>query len=155
MEQVAPKNVKTSKMLLNDALMKCLLNVHKLHLESPFGNDVVSLDFLQYRILEFIDENPSSIKNISLAGKINRKVVNSNVSYLLKSGLVEKQKSKTDGRGTVIILNDYGKEILKEVRKQVEELFSFSEQKYSIKQERTMISFFEDFSSAIENSVEK
>ncbi len=149
------KTSKSSKVIMRETLLSCLLGVRNLHLESPFGNDVVSLDFFQYWVLDFIDDNPSSVKFISNASNIDRRVVNSNVTHLLKMGLVQKKKDSQDGREMLIYLSDYGVEILQEVRKQIDDMLSFTKQKYSIKEERTLTTFFEDFSASIKETIEK
>ncbi len=154
MDHIKKEN-KSSKQLMRESLLDCLLNFHNIHLESPFGNDVVSLDYFQHWILDFVDENPSSIKYISTVSNIDRRVVNSNVNYLLKMGLIQKKKDSKDGREILIYLSEYGLEIIGESRKQIEELLSFCEKKYSIKQERILTEFLEELSTSIKEIIDK
>ncbi len=149
MQREAKKENKSTKILLKESLLDCLLKIHKVHLEKPFGSGLSQLDFLQYQILNFIAEESTTIKEIAKEYEVSRRTAESNVLYLLKLGLIDKKTKKVGGRGSLISITDYGHEILESVNKQIETLFAFTNDKYSIKQERTLISFLDEFCAAL------
>ncbi len=151
MQTESKKDVKTTKVLLKEAMLNCILDIHKLHLEKPFGSGFSELDFLQCQILSFIALEPTTIKDIAHKFDISRRTAESNILHLIKFELIHKKVKKAGGRGSLISVTDYGKEILEHVNKQLDSIFAFANDKYSIKQERTLIEFFTEFSNNLKN----
>ncbi len=143
------KEIKNTKVLLKESMLNSLLNIHKLHLNKPFGSGLSELDFLQCQILQFIAKSPTTIKDIAKNYTISRRIAESNVSYLLKLDLIDKKTKKAGGRGSLISITDYGNEILETVNKQIDSIFTFTSDKYSIKQERTLIAFLDEFCAVL------
>ncbi len=153
MQAESKKDLKTTKVLLKEAMLNCILDIHKLHLEKPFGSGFSELDFLQCQILHFISLEPTTIKDIAHRFDISRRAAESNILHLLKHELIHKKMKKAGGRGSLISITDYGTEILEVVTTQLDSIFAFTKDKYSIKQERTLIDFFSEFSESLRNGI--
>lgn len=149
MQSEMMKEGKSTELLLREAMLECILNIHKVHLERPFGSGLSELDFLQYRILASIAAEPTTIKDISQTYNISRRNVESNILYLLKLELIDKKTKKAGGRGSLISITEHGEEVLSAVKKQIDQIFAFTMNKYSIKQERTIINFLEELSEGL------
>ncbi len=151
MQAESKKDLKTTKVLLKEAILNCILDIHKLHLEKPFGSGFSELDFLQCQILSFIALEPTTIKDIAHRFDISRRTAESNILHLIKLELIHKKVKKAGGRGSLISITDYGTEILAVVNKQLDSILNFTKDKYSIKQERSLIEFFDEFSHNLKN----
>lgn len=152
MQEEVKKDTKSTKVLLKEAMLNCILSIHKVHLERPFGSGLSELDFLQCLILSFIAKEPTTIKDISHAYNISRRTVESNVLYLIKLELIDKKTKKIGGRGSLISITERGEGVLSSVDKQLDEIFAFTDDKYSIKQERTIIGFLDEMCEGLEKA---
>lgn len=141
-----------SKDELKRLMLDSMVQVHKLHLKRPFGNDKVSLDIFQYRIMLIIHEKSVSIQDLANMSELSRRIVISNISYMEKMNLVSKEKR--DGREVELLLTEYGKTVLSEMNKQYETLISFINGKFSIKEEKSIKVFLSSFIDSIENVIE-
>ncbi len=137
---------------LKRLILQAMVEIHKLHFKRPFGNDRINLDVFQYRVMVLISEKRVSIQEIANMANLNRRIVISNISYLEKMGLISKEKS--DGREVELVLTDYGSEILSEMREQFENMVSFIEGRFSIKEEKSIMEFLSTLCESIQDIID-
>lgn len=141
----------TLKNELKETLLRTMISVHKLHVKRPFGEGRVRVDIFQYWLLSKISEKSLSIQDMANLAKVSRHIVLSNLSYLQKSDLITKER--TDGREVELDLSPFGAEFLEKVHSQYESLLGFSEGKYSIKEERTIVAYLNELNNSIESNI--
>lgn len=133
---------------LKSAIVKLMIVMRQLEMKRPFGRDRLSLDVLQYWLLNRIASEEPCIKELEKGLSVSRNIVVSNIAYLEKSGLIVKEKSS--GREAKLVVTELGRELISEVDSQFEELLGFTKSSYSIKEERLLLEFMAAFSTAIE-----
>ncbi len=109
----------------------------------------ITLDFIDLHLLNVLNEEPKSIKQLCTLTNLDRKEINKRITKQIKAGLIEKKTMEDDKRSSILVLKQEGKLAEKESSKKINQVLEITTSNLSLKEERSVLKYLKDLNDAL------